>query len=173
MNPIFLQILLVLSCFVYGLGATRLMYWILDIVLTRLPGGELLKNILTVIGWFVGGGAIMLGVIRMTSLSTSLGIKEADAVAILYYILGFGVGLLLIEIWSKPSLIRDLKKYLNDDEVEAILLILRYQVNPEDAAATLNIPKDRMAEIYTSALKKLNDRGKRLIKAIAQRKTAE
>lgn len=168
MNKVLLQTLLILSCFVYGLGATRLMYWILDVVLSRLPTKTLLANVLTVVSWFVGGGAVMLGVLRFTDLGDVLGIREAVGVSILCYMLGFGVGLLLIERWSKPSFIRDLKKGLTDLEVEAVLLILRYGISPEEAARLLKIPKEVMEEAFKSALKKLNARGKQIITAIGQ-----
>ena len=173
MNKGFLQVLLVLSCTVYGLGATRLMYWILDVVLSRLPAKALLANILTVLTWFVGGGAVMLGVLRFTDLGHVLGIREADGVSILCYILGFGTGLLLIERWSKPSFIRDLKKGLTDLEVEAVLLMLRYGVGAEEAARVLQIPREEMEEAFKSALKKLNARGKQIITAIGQNSSAK
>ena len=115
----------------------------------------------------------MLGALYVGDLGRALGLNglfsEASGVALLCYLGGFGVGLLLLERWSRPSLIRDLKKYLGDDELAAVLLILRYNVNPEDAATTLGIPTDQILEIYKSALKKLNDRAKRLINALNNR----
>jgi hypothetical protein len=164
-----LQALVVLSCFIYGLGSTRLMYWILDIVLTKLPVFDILKNIITVISWFVGGGAVMLGLLKATNATTSLGIQGADGATVLCYMLGFGVGMLLIERWSKPSLIRDLKKYLTDDEIEVLFLILRYDVDPADAATKLKLTKEELNKIFASALKKLKDRGKSLTKAMVER----
>ena len=89
----------------------------------------------------------MLRMLRAGDLGQTLGIKEAYGVALLCYLGGFGLGLLLLELWNKPSLIRDLKKYMGDDELEAVLLILRYNVSPEDAASTLGIPTSEMLDI--------------------------
>ncbi len=166
MNPLFVQSLLVAGPFVFGLGAAALMFWFFDLAIQRMPVGDLLKHLFTILGWFFGNEAIILGTFKLVNLSETLQIEEANAVAFLSYLTGFGFGLILISFATKPSLIRQLHKYLSGGEVEAVLLILRYGLDPKDAARALNVAESTVEETFESALRKLSHRGARIIESI-------
>jgi hypothetical protein len=171
MNPIVLQALLVAGPFVFGIGMSALMFWFFDVVLRRLPTKDLLTNLATVFGWFVGNGALIFGTFTAFDLQELLQIDGATGVAFLTYLIGFGMTVAYIVLRQPPSLLRDLHKYLTEEEVEVVLLILRYEADPADAAKKLHLPENELQAIYEEALKKLDRRGQRILQAIQQRKT--
>jgi hypothetical protein len=149
------------------------MFWFFDVVLRgNLSIPDQLKSLAIPLAWFIGNGALVFGTFTVFDLPSALRIQEATGVAFLTYLVGFGLTTALICWRKKPSVIEDLHKYLTQNEVEVVLLILRYNVDPAQAAVTLNIPQTEIEETFQAALKKLAERGSRLLESLTQQTRA-
>ncbi|MBI1349453.1 hypothetical protein GC163_24570 [bacterium] len=145
-----------------------LMLWIFNAVLEFLAVDRLLTNLGTAFGWFVGNSGIVITTLGIYDLAKLLKIESAQAVAFLVYLMGFGIGT-VVSSWKRPSLIIYLGRFLSGEELEVVLLVLRYNRSPEEAAKQLGLDADTFQERLLSAMTKLQRKGDKLIAALRLR----
>jgi hypothetical protein len=170
MHEFFIYAILFLAPLAFGFGMATLMLWLFDVVLRSLPVADTLKNLGKVLGWFVGNGSVVFGMFKVFDLSKNLEISDATGIALLAYLLGFGTGTAYVVLRKPPSLLQDLHRFLSQDELEVVLLISRYNIDPTEVATALHMTKDEIDEIFQAALEKLSQRGERFIQELSKKR---
>ena len=159
-----IYIIIILFPLAFGSGAARLTHWVLGYIRERLPANQFIRNVTTVLGWIVGSGSLY-GAIRGVDLRP-LGIPGANAIATLSYLGGLGLGFLWIDRWDRGTLIWEMHEFLSLSELDAVLLVSRYGLNPNEAASRLNMSETDFEETFKTALLKIENRGQRLLDSI-------
>lgn len=156
-NPSVLYLLVILGPLIFGLGAAALMFWLFDAFKRNF------SNLATILGWFTGNGAV-IGILRFVDLSESLGLKEANGIAFLSYIGGFGSAMLLISVirWLRQSRFAEgLHRILPRDNAEIVREVLEQGKDMAEVASDRGITVEEAKKRFADALREIGKISKR------------
>lgn len=159
----------------FGYGMALLAFWLLEQASIELRFEELMKSVPAILGWFLGNGAVVLGVAHLANLTTAIpGVPAGPAIVALGYLLGFGAGMSIRMLARDESLVGKLQRYLSGEQIEAVLLMLRYQEEDIDhASALMGVTPDRFKELFQEGMQIINRRWKNVATLVEVKNAAE
>ncbi len=152
----------ILGPLAFGMFAATLMMLLFDIGIFNTKDRESegnLKRAFAIMGWFFGNGASVLGTLWVIDLKTSFGNPRASGLALMGYLIGFGLTGTVLGFRSLYQYAQIQFGKHNPDltniETRVVLLVLRHGISPPHAAHILGITRPQLTVVYAAALTKM------------------
>lgn len=153
---------LALSCFLFGLGSTKLLLISLKIKPLKV------ETLGIIIPWFIGGSSNFV-IFWACSRSDLAQIPFGIVLSMSSYLGGLGVGLIArpildqIDKWIGSPIERVLRQNLSDRQINILIMVQLHRMESRKIAKRLNITIEEFSKEYEIAINKLIDLGKSVL----------